>query len=379
MLTTRLPHFNLVLNQSAGFDVLAALSRGLTRQGIRHRFIYPHPKGPLQGSASDARRFLESYQIDRRLLLNLGNVFVRIFSKLILKKTSSNITQTPYLQDHFHPKFLKKLMFGLNVSYTNYGLNLQLTPDLHYSLESYKELANLLVSSPMDVDGFKNAGIESCKVTQIGNPLVFEVDYQRKNVDLGFHHYTTRVLWAPHWTSSWSNWEATLPILRLILSEHTDVSVTFRPHPLLLSGLNGELPRGYGNSTSYEAEGLEQLRGFLQHERVVLSTSSLLLDCSRNDLLVTDGVSIIGFWAATGKPMAVLRRPDSPPFGPQMSDLRNNLDFIDPSSLALVDWVLSKKEDFHNSKNPARAPVSPFLVYENGQPLDPTTLLLRVY
>lgn len=117
----------------------------------------------------------------------------------------------------------------------------------------------------------------------------------------------------------------------------------------------------------------------MENEKVELSSTSLISDCLHNDLLVTDGVSIIGFWATTGKPQAIMRRPDSPEFGPQIEGLRNQLDFIDVSSLNLVDWVASKNDNLKNSRASNQEFISPFLVYENGKPKDPISLLPGVF
>lgn len=372
------PFFNLILNQNVGFDVLAALSKGLTRAGVKHRFVYPHPKGALQGSSLEAKKFLVNYGLNPKLLYDLR--WRGLFSRLTLNRATSNIVQTPYLQEHFHPKFLRKLMSGENVSYTNYGLNIAGTPDYHYQLQSYKEFSNLLVSSDRDIDGFQQAGVEGNRVTQIGNPLVFEIGNRRTPTFLDkAPSQGMRVLWAPHWDANWSNWESTLPIFNKILHEISEISLTFRPHPGLLAGLQGRLPEGYRFSHGKKSESLEQLQAFLRHDRVALSVSSLEIDCHQNDFLVTDGVSIIGFWASTGKPMAVLRRPDSPPFSPQISDLRNQLDFIEPVPSALVGWVISKCKNLRKAQDSRQEFTSPFLVYENGKPIDPTSLLLGVF
>ena len=372
--------FNLVLNQNEGFDVLAAISKGLTRRRVRHRFIYPHPRGPLQGPASDARKFLSLYDIDQNLFLDLGSFIGRLFGALILKSSSANIVQTPVLNEHFHPKFLKMLLRSGNASYANYGLNLSDKAEYHYNLESYSRFTNVLVSSQIDRDGLIKAGIMASKIIQIGNPLVFELSFElEKTYAVGGPMDSIKILWAPHWSSTWSNWEQTLPTFLNLLNSSPEISVTFRPHPLLLSGLRNELPEGYGFAAPSEPERLVQLHAFLEHDRVELSSSSLVDDCCRNDILVTDGVSIIGFWATTGKPLAVLRRQDSPPFGPQIKFFESSLEEISPSSGSLIYWIIRNINELRKSKKISRSFPSPYLVYESGDPIDPTTLLLRVF
>ena len=117
----------------------------------------------------------------------------------------------------------------------------------------------------------------------------------------------------------------------------------------------------------------------MQHERVELSSPRLLKNCFISDFLVMDGVSIIEFWASTRKPIAVLRRSNSPILGPKIVDLRNYLDFIEPLSSALVDRVINKQGNFHKAKELNYNSIRSFLVYDIGQPINPTSLPLRVF
>ena len=374
-----LSYINLVLTQSSGFDVLAAMSMGLTRNGVKHNFIYPYPVGPRQGTAVEALQFLKSYGLDERLFLDLSKFRNRFFMRRIVRNASLNIVQDPYMDTHFHPNFLKKLIESKKIAYSNYGLNLADTPDLHYYLESYRMFGSILTSSQKDIKAFNLAGIESSKLTQIGNPLSFEIRSRGEKFAIKPHNpEIIRILWAPHWDKSWSNWEVTLPIIIEVLQNNPEIFLTFRPHPLLLPGLQGRLPEGYSFAGAQQTDSIMKLSALLRQHNVELSTSSLLDDCLTNDLLITDGVSIIGFWSATNKPMAVLRRQDSPSFNLEIADLGSCIDFINPHSTDLANWIICHKTISSKKSKTDYEFFDPFLVYVNGRPIDPAVILREV-
>ena len=60
---------------------------------------------------------------------------------------------------------------------------------------------------------------------------------------------------------------------------------------------------------------LDLFQKLLSLSNVRLSRDSLPNDILSSDALLTEGVSIIGYWASTGKPMAVYRDENSPEFG----------------------------------------------------------------
>ena len=374
------PVFNLVLNQSFGFDVLAALSIGLSKRGVTHRFVYPYPRGPLQGPARDARRFLASYGIPQRLFWDARSWWRRIFTRRILARACSSIVQTPYLSDHFHPKFYESLVKLPNLSYTNYGLNLANTPDLHFALEGFRDFSEIFVSSEQDLAGFREAGIGASKLVVIGNPLVYQIAVGTgQTAPTQRRSELKRILWAPHWDSGWSNWESTLGAMERILDLTPRICMTMRPHPLLLPGLRGTLPEGYRFAEAKDSEAVSRLERFLAHPNVELSTSSLLHDCQQSDLLVTDGVSIVGFWLATGKPLVLLRRPDSPGFGPQFEDLKKHIDFVQPTSADVEAWILNWLNSTAEARDEVEEFSHPHVVHMNGKPADPADLLVQVF
>ena len=63
-------------------------------------------------------------------------------------------------------------------------------------------------------------------------------------------------------------------------------------------------------------------------------------DCIRADFCVTDGVSIIAYWAATGNPLAILRDTHSPDMSIQFEDINAAVDTIPVgTSGTLAAWL----------------------------------------
>lgn len=52
----------------------------------------------------------------------------------------------------------------------------------------------------------------------------------------------------------------------------------------------------------------------LNYENVELSSKTLIVDVIRSTHLITEGVSIIAYWATTGKPILVVRDSNTPQF-----------------------------------------------------------------
>jgi hypothetical protein len=372
----RAKFYNLILTQDSAFDVMAALSMGLTRLRVRHRFVYPYPTGPLQKNAKTAREFLNSYGLDQKLFWDSKRWSRRLFTPMIIRNSIANIVQTPYLREHFSPRFLTILRSANNLTYTNYGLNLDSADDYHFQLDSYSDFFKILVSSEVDLQGFKYAGVVDEKLAFIGNPLSFEIRFGDNPHVSNEKRDSINLLWAPHWTKTWSNWEETLPKIQELLDSDLKFKLTFRPHPLLLPGIKGDLPPGYQVAQPLNPKSARALDDFLRHKNVNLSTSSLISDINENDILLTDGVSIIGFWSITGKPMAIFRRPDSPQFSSQISQLEKSLGFIHQPFDSLGHWVSTHAIPTPRTLNDYSTLE---IVYHNESPIEPAKLLLQAF
>jgi hypothetical protein len=238
------------------------------------------------------------------------------------------------------------------------------------------EFTKILVSSKQDLQSFKSEGIPDEKLALIGNPLTFEIKYGKSLHNSKVERDSVNILWAPHWDSSWSNWEATLPKVMELLDSNSSYKLTFRPHPLLMPGIKGSLPKGYRAAVPEHSISVRTIVDFLRRENVHLSTSSLILDIQENDLLLTDGVSIIGFWYPTGKPIAVFRRLDSPQFSNQISPIVNSIDFIHEPFNDLTAWV-STHQYQSTGQHKLSSPIE--IVYSNELPIEPAKLFVKAF
>lgn len=117
-----------------------------------------------------------------------------------------------------------------------------------------------------------------------------------------------------------------------------------RPHPILALALaNAEGAKSHREAKTVidaerDFEALGNWLGLLRLPNVRLSTSSLLSDVLRHDALLTDGVSIIGYFADTGKPLAVFRDARSPEFNQVGEGLVSTADVVADGS-EVASWL----------------------------------------
>jgi hypothetical protein len=128
---------------------------------------------------------------------------------------------------------------------------------------------------------------------------------------------------------------------------HPSCRLIFRPHPILRHAIDTYLAHGTSAVHREAARSvdvredrwaLELLRTLLRLSNVEISSRSLEEDVMRSDGLVTDGISIIALWAATGKPMAVFRDAASAPLNHEGMSLVAAADVV-TYALELHDWL----------------------------------------
>jgi hypothetical protein len=89
----------------------------------------------------------------------------------------------------------------------------------------------------------------------------------------------------------------------------------------------------------------------------------MIEDVMRSDFLITEGVSIIGYWAATGKPLVVLRDADSPTFNDDGNKLLSGIEQIEDAK-SLFEWLKKSYTEEHVKTN--------FNLIEISQTVHPT-------
>ena len=161
------------------------------------------------------------------------------------------------------------------------------------------------------------------------------------------------LLWAPHWTQTWfsspygySRFLDALPVMTKFLEANPSVSVTFRPHPILNDAIDAIVGELEPDSREVRSVALDikdhksNIELFLSKPNMKRSTRTMIEDIHQHHALLTDGISIIAYWAVTGKKIAVMRDEHSPPF----NSLGRALSFFLPQlkdRSSLEKWLVS--------------------------------------
>jgi hypothetical protein len=232
---------------------------------------------------------------------------------------NATVLQSPYLEHY--PSWLEAEMEKSSFVYLGYGISLSNWHDGHYRLPIFQKLRirgvdNLLSYIPAKVRHWRSTKL-------LGDGLMQNLMNSNTESDGGLEG----LLWAPHWSQSWFGSakgysrfiDALDPILRY-LGASPEHCVTFRPHPILLEAIKVTL----GSDSSKNREVIStavllepfraEIQSLLESPRLRVSNQSLTKDVLQHSRLVTEGVSIIAYWAITGKPMAIWRDKDSPKF-----------------------------------------------------------------
>lgn len=223
--------------------------------------------------------------------------------------------QSPY-PEHY-PDWFWGMSDKYAYCYSGYGVSLDTWEWGRYQLPSLKSCTWLLAESEFVRSKYLEHGNAASHVVVTGNPLMFEV---RRRLTDSKEPVTERrtILWAPHWSASWfehsrgySRWQETVHSFLRVANDAVDTNFLVRPHPLFHQQLATPLPDG-SFAVGDEASGA--YFELLELSNVTLSSAGFVDDILRSDALLTDGLSIIAYYAATGRPMAIIRDEDSPPF-----------------------------------------------------------------
>lgn len=232
------------------------------------------------------------------------------------------VLQSPY-SEHY-PVWLMDLSSIIHFAYAGYALPLIDWDYGHFQTRVIKESQFLLAASKRELNGYKTNAKSGAEVYLVGNSVMFEI--RRRLQARKFNQKETRTtLWAPHWSHSWfesktgfSRFELVLPTILQFFSHHKDQNLIFRPHPILRETLFSNtlnLASREALSTQKRMNFLEStstLQKLLSLANVTLSENSLIDDVLIADQLITDGVSIISYWATTTKPLCIVMDDQTP-------------------------------------------------------------------
>lgn len=321
------PRFKLyfVMNQDVAFEHTMLLLNQANRyqdqvskrQILKSRMtlVWPFERGPLQSRSRDFRQRLNSLGIPHKFkTFHNSKEQLSWFEKRVGPYCFFAL-QTPYLLEHYSD-LTNACISSKQLIYQNYGLNLADTPDVHYGLDIYKRLKKIPVSYAEEIELFKLHGVSDQITLHTGNPTMWEIQkrFTQLNPSNGQSDANLNLLWAPHWSESWGNVEITVRPLHAHFSKNLDHKLTIRSHPLLTELTGKELPPGYFKKNISEPDFRESLHELIALPNVNFSNSNLIDDIVNHNHLLTDGVSIVGFWLASGKKMSLIHDKTSPSF-----------------------------------------------------------------
>jgi hypothetical protein len=289
--------------------------------------------------------------------LNLNKPYASkelLTSHFLTTKSKAMFLQSPYAEHY--PDWLNGLDREISFAYAGYAIFLADYYPGTYGSSIVRNSRYLLAGSQDELNGYRAVAQKDAVVLLTGNPLMFQL---RKKIAENQEHpkRSVRILWAPHWTKSWidssegfGRWEIALEAIHIFARKNPNKEIVFRPHPLLRAAIEAELGKEKtlknresiktSESHSFKTFMIE-LRKFFKLKNVKMSKNTMLQDVYHSDLLVTEGVSIIAYWATTGKPILVLRDSKSPNFNPEGELLLAKIEQADDAAQILT-WLNSR-------------------------------------
>ena len=264
------------------------------------------------------------------------------------KKSKGLFLQSPY--DEHHPPWMMDTQLDGMFLYAGYGLNLSNWRYGHFELPIFSRCNSIFADNPISYSEFNVRYGKSAFPT--GNPLMWRI---RREISERENATSNRILWAPHWSASWlesqrgfSRWEDSVAEMKAWAERNQSTTIVFRPHPILkiafdsLISSDPLLNREAKSlmSSVRNKKSVERILEFLRLPNVEVSIQTMREDVLRCDKMFTDGVSIIGYWMATGKPIAVWRDAESPPFNLEGETLIRHADIVNSKS-SLRKWLES--------------------------------------
>ncbi|WP_144120655.1 hypothetical protein [Catellatospora sichuanensis] len=241
-------------------------------------------------------------------------------------RSAAVFLQSPY-PEHY-PAWFFDCADSFSLAYAGYGLPLSTWTHGHFRTDPILASSYLLAAGKYELDGYA-ANSPNADVLLSGNPLLWELRDRLSHAGPA-RDDGAKLLWAPHWTKTlwdgsrgYSRWQESAGAMLDWKKSRPSDHLVFRPHPIFkmalesyLDGATSVAHREAAKSIDMATDGwaVEVIRELLALPNVEVSTSSMVDDILRCDALVTDGISIIAYWSATGKPLVVIRDSASPRF-----------------------------------------------------------------
>jgi hypothetical protein len=206
---------------------------------------------------------------------------------------------TPY-PEHY-PEWFWRAAEDFPLAYTPYGATIPATiwEEGAYGLETFHKCTWLLASDEDLRDGWLAHGVPAERIVLAGDKMRFEIG-RRAHEEFERHD----LLWAPHWIEdmfgkgSLATWRETAPVLLDHAGRHPEISLLVRPHPFLEKRID-EAPEDDPDARVY--------RRLLALPNVQRSTRTLVEDVLGSDALISEGMSVLVYFATLGRPIGMLQ------------------------------------------------------------------------
>ena len=324
-----------ILNFSYAPDSLCLMAENMIGEGYKIEILVNLNSWNHMGSIEDLKKNLSKYSFKFRIKVFKNN---RIFVSYIQRKHSSSpiFFDTPYLST-YQIKELINMHKELNFCYINYGLNLANTPNYHYELDDFHKFRFIFINNEYDYQSFVRANVDRNKLVFINNPIIEKLMMTNQN---NLKREIKNILWAPHFNDDkvhgWSQLLDSIDDIYQFAKTTPSICFNIRPHPLLdLSNISTPLEnhsRATGNSDDQQ-----RVNDLLGLANVNISHNNLITDVLENDLLVTDGVSIIGYWGITHKKIIIVGPKSFEKYASNYKNYLKTLFFTDSQKSALYE------------------------------------------
>jgi hypothetical protein len=237
--------------------------------------------------------------------------------------------QTPY-PEHY-PDWFWSAVDGQPLCFAQYSISMMTWEFGLYQLSTYGLCRWILVESNALRNGFLANGAPAEHVITADNPILYELRHRPPAEQA----ITNDLLWAPHWSQDWfgqrgfSRWREVAPVLLEFATRHPETRVVVRPHPLLQRAVEVAEQSDLGARAYLDLFSLPN---------VVLSDRSIADDVASSAALLSDGLSILAYFAATGKPLGVVHDAESPDFNELGYAILACSDELD-SPDAVAEWL----------------------------------------
>jgi hypothetical protein len=228
-----------------------------------------------------------------------------------------------------HPS-LDPTVLGLPIHYVDYGFHVDPEDASGWQFydEFFKDARSIYVANDYEAECFRNGGVPDGTVVRSGSPALDHWDtYSGRSA-------VPTVMWCPWWSTDGkmtgrAGYSTFLVTWRTMLAEfeaRPHMRFIFRPHPLLLEDMRAK--QSWSESDQQEfGERMADLPTVTVADSFL--ASSHIPQFEQAWAMVTDGVSYLGEFSYTGKPLLLTEAPDNMGWNPVGRAIRSVVETSD--------------------------------------------------